>query len=784
MRYFLSALLLGLAVFLGGTAQLPGPVSAVLAQETIELPDYDAWERVAVRAETAIRDNRASDGALNELRAELVDWRSRFLAAESINKTRIETLKNQIAALGPAPEEGVEEPADIAARRTELESQLAELEAPVRRAEEAFSRADGLIGEIDTLIRERQAARFFELTPSPANPVLWPQAFSEVADMLLTLRSEMKSAWSSAAGQLTLRENLPIIAIFLVAAVLLLWRGQNWVERIARRLKGVGPAAALRDFVVSLGQVVLPIAGVLALVKALAGTGLLGFRGENVVEGLVSAFIGMFIARWLALRLSQQTGSGILKLAPDDAARFRRQAGALGFLWGAHQLVDSIVRFGDFSEAARIVLVFPLVVLAGFLLARVGRTLRRSVASDPVDTDTDRTFRASVVDMLGRALMVVGLVGPVASLAGYTTAGPGIVFPTVLSLGLLAFLTIVSGVLRDLFAVVLGVGEDRAGEALTPVLLSLVLWIASLPLFALIWGARVSDLTEAWTSFMEGFQIGDTRISPTNFLTFAVVFAIGYMITRVLQSALRSSILPKTGIDPGGQSAIVSGVGYVGVFLAAVAAITAAGIDLSSLAIVAGALSVGIGFGLQNIVSNFVSGIILLIERPIAEGDWIEVGDQMGTVREISVRSTRIETFDRYDVIIPNADLVSGTVINYTHTNLVGRAVIKVGVAYGSDTKRVSDILQEIAAAHPMVLLNPAPAAHFVGFGADSLDFEVRALLRDVNFILTVKSDIHHEIARRFAEENIEIPFAQRDIWFRNPDALRGGPDTGGKSDE
>jgi potassium-dependent mechanosensitive channel len=753
------------------------PREAVSGEAPVaDVLDYGAWGRLADRAEAVTSTNEATPLALEQLRAQIADWRAAFLAAQGANATRIATLRGQIAALGPPPAEGQTEAPEIASRRSELTEQLVRQQAPVIAAEEAYSRADGLIREIDRIQRERQAAELTRLWPAPINPANWPAAFVAVADTAKNLWTETAERAAEPAVRRDLLENAPIILGLLVFAVALLWRGRQWFERLPNRLRERASARG-RDvwaLLASLGQIVVPVAGVFAFVQAVALSGLAGPQGMVVAASLTVVGFSVFAARWLGFRVFSKgdPAHDALHLPPDRRKEGRLAATALGFLLAIEALRGVLFDPLRISDEASAVLAFPGLAITAILLFRIGQMLRRHVEEDTPAGETV-SYRNRLIRILGNATMAVSVLGPALASVGYVSAGVGMVYPAVVSLGLVALLFILQKLVRDLFLLVTG-NDDTGREALLPVLIGFLLTLATLPLFALIWGARLADLTEVFTRLREGFQLGQTRISPTDFLYFAVLFAAGFTLTRLFQGALKSSILPKTSLDQGGQNAVVAGVGYVGIFLAALIAINAAGIDLSGLAIVAGALSVGIGFGLQNIVSNFVSGIILLIERPVGEGDWIEVGGVQGRVRAISVRSTRIETFDRTDVIVPNSDLIAGRVTNWTRFNLTGRLIVPVGVAYGSDTRRVTKILQDIAEAQPLVILNPPPMVTFMGFGADSLNFEIRVILRDVNFGLSVRTEINHQIVERFAAEGIEIPFAQRDIWLRNPEVLTG----------
>ena len=761
------------------TADAPlGPVNGTAAGATgIDQPtslDYEAWSRMAVRAEKAIEDAGSTSVAMEHLRAQLADWRAALLGAQSANSARIATLRTQIAALGPAPVDGAVEAEEIAKRRGELNDQLVRLQAPGIAADEGYQRADGLIREIDRVLRDRQADQLLQLWPMPINPANWPAGLRALSNTAGTILEETAVLSRQPAARRELGDNLPVVLGLLVLAAGILWRGRLWINRVTLRLQDRSSARARRiwAFLASLGQIVVPVVGVVLLSVALQLTGMTGVLGRVIVESLPVLGLTYFAAAWLGGQLFPQGARAdmALPLSAERRAEGRFLCSAFGLLLALETLRRVALDQQDVPEAAVSVLSFPIIALAGLLLFRMGQFIALYVAAE--DAQSERLgYGGKLLAILARGAMVVGVIGPIQAAVGYVLAASALVFPSVTSLALVGLLRVLQRLIFDIYAVLMRREEQDEADALVPVLIGFALMLATIPVFALIWGARMADITELWTRFGEGFQLGSTRISPTNFLFFAVVFGIGYSLTRMFQGTLKSTILPRTGLDQGAQNAMVSGVGYVGIFLAALIAINSAGIDLSGLAIVAGALSVGIGFGLQNIVSNFVSGIILLIERPVSEGDWIEVGTTQGIVKSISVRSTRIQTFDRSDVIVPNSDLISGRVTNWTRFNRSGRLIVPVAVPFTTDSRRVETILREIAEAQPLAVLNPAPVVALMGFGPEVMNFEIRVILRDVYFQVAVRSEINHQIAARFAAEGIVFSNAHRDFLKREADA-------------
>ena len=589
--------------------------------------DFDAWQSVATRAERAVEAARASDEAFGNLRAEIVDWRGRFQAQLTANASRISTLNEQLAALGPPPEEGATEATEIADRRAALNTQLERLNTPRRTAEEAFSRANGIVGEIDEILSQRQADQLLNMGPWPVNVSLWPDAWRDLQETVIATVSGVVESWRNPATRAQAQDNLPLVVALVILGIALLGRSRHWSELLAMRIQrtAAGSTAGVAGFFVSLGQIILPMLGLLALLRAVGATDLFGTRAQLILNALEPMGFTIFFALWLGSRIFPRDEAlpTPLTLPHERRTEGRIYTFVLGATFAVFLLLQDVADFERYGLETLAVLQFPLIVLAAVLTLRVGWLMRRNLRDAEGEAPTERPFGARLIRLLGQGAIVVGLLAPLLAAAGYGTAAKELIFPYILTLAMFGVLALLQQLVRDIYTA-LRPGH-AAADSLIPTLVGFMLMLlASIPL-ALIWGARSTDLTDIWDQMRRGLTVGDMTISPGSFFTLIVVFTLGYLLTRGAQSAMRTSVLPKTKLDPGGQTAIVAGLGYVGIFLAALVAITSAGIDLSNIAIVAGALSVGIGFGLQTIVSNFVSGIILLIERPISEGDWIEV---------------------------------------------------------------------------------------------------------------------------------------------------------------
>lgn len=316
----------------------------------------------------------------------------------------------------------------------------------------------------------------------------------------------------------------------------------------------------------------------------------------------------------------------------------------------------------------------------------------------------------------------------------------------------------------------------------------LALWPMLGYLLLRLWGMNDLGRDFVDTLLVGGVTIGNTSVVPGKIILGLLFFFLLVTFTRWFKRKLERDWLPLTRMEPSVRVSVATLYGYVTFILAVLVGLSAAGLDFSKIALVAGALSVGIGFGLQNIVNNFVSGLILLFERPVRLGDYIKVGDTEGFVRQIRIRSTELENADRVSIIVPNSVLLNAEVENWHYRNSLGRVIVGVGVSYGTDPEQVRSLLLEIAAAHPLVIPEgermdvPGPLVVFTALGDSSLDFELRACITDIYSKLTVASDLRYAIYRRFRELHIEIPFPQRDVWIRNPHEL-GQPRPGSHPD-
>jgi small-conductance mechanosensitive channel len=767
----LILLVLSALTFPAGAQDTPNGSAVVREQQTA----LDNLRKRTDLLEKQIAANSEDDARLVETRLQLEEAARELLQGSVAFGPRLTEINSRLDQLGPAPAEGQPpEPELVAGERQTLLAEKAEINAALGVAEDQSIRINALITRITEMRRDlfsRLLTRRYDIGSALAGEVA-EAAKVEAGDLYRTV-----SSWLRFVVQFKLRSILFATFFALLAAAILLIGGSRLFGRVFEADSDVESPSYLSRLSVAFWSTLIPTA---ALAVFLTTTYLLydyfGVLWGDIGTMMTSLFvvIGLvfFVHRLGVAVLSPQLPNWRLIAVDTRAARLLLWlVSATAFFTGLDVFLNTVYGVLDSPLSLTVGESLIATVLTGILVVLIG--LVRPFTGEDGSPRRWHPLLTSILFLLGGITVVSALLGYI-GFARFLSAQI-VVTGAVLATMYIGYLSARAVAEEGAFAgTALGRRiESRFGldpstldqlALVISIAINILILVVGLPLILFLWGFQPGDI-QAWVyKAATGIRIGNFTISFTGILSGILVFLLGYFLTRWFQGWLDGYVMERGKVDPGVRNSIRTVIGYAGLAIAALIAVSAAGLDLSNFALIAGGLSLGIGFGLQNVVSNFVSGLILLAERPFKAGDWIVAGAVSGTVKKISVRATEIETFQRQTVILPNSELINSAVGNWTHRNKLGRIDIKVNVAYDSDAKRAHELMLEIAREHPLVLKNPEPFVLFVNFGPAALEFEVRVFLADVLNGNTAQNDIRFAILEAFERETIAIPSTVRFI--------------------
>ena len=784
------AVLLGSVCTVGVLAQSS---SAVLAVE-----NKSAHWSLLLELVTAELDKPQTNHAVVEaLRPQIEKLQREAAEAAGAAAVDADALQQLLNSLGPPPAKGEPPEADgVAAERAALEERRIEREGHLKQAELISARARQVMARVAEARRERSTRRLLERGPSPLSWAALGNAGPHALGVVRNLMDTPIEKWFPTLRVEHWTDWQPLLVVTFLLTIGLVLPARRWMLRRYVRDRDIGtppfPRRVQAAVLVGIARGVLPsLIGIVPLVFLFSAPTEQGIAADILVAAF-SALAGIVLTGGIARAALAPYSPDGWRLAPltgESARGLYHRMLALAWLVGALFVTEYLT--ARHLETPRELAVFYRLVadgaVAGFVLLLLPGHLWRRRESPETAAAPEPSGPGSL--RIGKALRIAAAIAalsvPILALAGFEPLANYLAISLVETVVILGLAVIAHGVARDTVTLALTKRDGSAGPAVAArredsamlrfwLVVAIDTLIAGVVAVALLasWGFAWVDIKAGLAAAVDGFRIGSFHLSITD-LTFAVItFLVLLTATRWLQRLLETRVFPQTRLDAGMRNSLKSTVGYVGLIIAVAAAISTAGIDLSNIAIIAGALSIGIGFGLQNIVNNFVSGLILLAERPIKIGDWIVVGEHEGFVQRINVRATEVRTFQESSVIIPNSELLSSALVNWTHKDAMARVEVPVGVSYGTDVDLVRDTLIEVAASHPEVMREPEPFVLFMAFGDSSLDFELRCFVPLAGRRVRIATAMRFEIVRLFRERGIEIPFPQRDVNLRTLDAI------------
>ena len=717
--------------------------------------------------ETSTRDAR-DDAALAALATQLAPLRDELANQVATLTPRLTLVDTRLKQLGAAPAAGAppEDPG-LAAERTRLAGERGELDAALKQAQLLALRADQDNDRITERRRTLLTGRLLARSPGLLDPTFWRETASAAVAEVASLGGVMRAAWTLA------RDKLGTIGVAAAALVVIGFAiGAGLAVRVWRRRLLARPTET--RFSRALAALIM-FASIALVAPALVIVAVLAFESLGAVAPPLSGIGYGFAVAVAVARFGR--GAALARFAPDspsrrfgafddnEAAVFARHLTWAARLLGVAVALNVLHRAAEapsaLTVATQALVSLAIVCVAIHLLATFPRRGAERDAGGPLPG-------------LRAVLWLVVITVLVSLAAGYIGLAWFVAARVVAALGMLCALYVTLVFVDALFTELLTADTDAGrslaalfgisprGLELVGTLLSaalrIVIVLLAVPPVVGPWGLFAGDVFDFLQQLVSGFRIAGITISLAAIVAAVVWLAVGVVVARGAQRWLETRFMPRTGIDAGLQHSVATLVGWALLIGAIAIALAHLGIEAQQIALVAGALSVGIGFGLQSVVSNFVSGIILLAERPIRVGDWVVVKNEEGIVRRISVRATEIETFDRASVIIPNSDFITGAVKNLTHSDTMGRITVKVRATYDSDVGAVRDLLIACASEHPQVLQTPPPRVFLISFGDIAIELELRCIVANVNYGLNIRSDLQMTILERFRAAGIKIP--------------------------
>src|SRR3954465_4020711 len=765
----------------GDPTTTPAPPPPLSPETRALRAKLDASKLDLDQREAALNRRDLSDAELQGLRQGIDPITESLRALIGDLAPKLEAAKARLEQLGPKPkEDDPEESADVARDRAERDSAVAELDETQRLARAVLIQAEQLTTQVSDRRRTLFTRALFERTYSILSPDLWAAAARNFPRDLSALGIAAQDTIDRSVREARL--GVLLLLGRALGAAGGATRGRGYLApRFVTRDPAIHEPPRRRHLLAALGVLLLgavpPAAGTLLIAGALDATNILPPRIQPVALILLGSFAFVAFVNALAQAILAPGGASwrLVPLGDKGAARVARFAVGIAAIVAAGKTLEAlnqaIVAALPLTVLARGVFALAAALVLAELLRRFAITTSDEEASLGPYIPTETEAGSGLVRIVGWAAVVI-VIGSV--LVGYVAFASFLVDQLVWISVLLALLLLaialadefIGSTLRDqtriATALQANTGPRRRSLAQIGVLatgFARVILILIAGMLALApWGIESPDLLSSLRAAFVGFKVGDVTISLSAIAIAALIFALGLTNARRSQRQMNTSYLPATELDAGLRNSILTATGYLGIIVSGAVGFSYLGLSLDRLAIVAGALSVGIGFGLQSIVNNFVSGLILLWERPIRVGDLVVVGDGEGHVRRINVRATEIETFDRSTIIVPNSNLISGVVRNRVRSDRTGRVTISVNAPRNEDPGRAAELLARCADAHPDVLKDPPPRVVFKKIGDTWLEFELVAYVSDVNLQQGVQSDLNFALFGCLNEAKIMPP--------------------------